>query len=106
MQAKAEVVLLGIQVASNQGWHKVEVLSDAQLVVDAIAQPSSAPWEIRSIILNIIKLLSRFMKWECRWISKEMNNEVHVIGQIGQRSNVEGFCAFDHPLNVRDLGHF
>lgn len=36
-------------------------------------------------------------------VSREMNCDVHAIGQLGQCSNVQGFCSFDHPSNVREL---
>ncbi|PKI61659.1 hypothetical protein CRG98_017883 [Punica granatum] len=77
LQAEARVALLALSIAVERGMLKIWLLSDALILIDAIWHPYNLPWEIRSIVSDIITSLKNFSEWFCSWISRDDNTFAH-----------------------------
>ncbi len=60
-----------------------------------MSNPSRAPWEIKSIISDLLSLLSHFNVWECTWIPRTENSQAHDLGQLGLKLDFDSFCTFE-----------
>lgn len=80
-QAEAEAILVGVKIAKEKKWSRIQLLTNALRVVEAIAKPCNSSWEIKAIILDIVNGLNSFEDWECCWIPRDHNLEAHNLGQ-------------------------
>lgn len=105
-QAEAEAVLLVLQIAVDQSWKNVQLLSDALVVVDSICNPSNAPWEIKPVIMDILCILSTLDNWECLRINREFNKEAHDLEQIGKNSQFDGLILYRECQHISRMPYY
>ncbi|XP_031405734.1 uncharacterized protein LOC116214473 [Punica granatum] len=101
LQAEAKAALLALSIAGKNGSTKIWLRSDALQLVDAILHPCNSPWEIRSIIVDIISALNFFSSWACSWIPRSENVLAHDLSQYGSKSNFPSLCYFQGYPDLR-----
>lgn len=51
--AEARAMLLALEIAKDQGWSKILLLSDCQILCDAVNGITDSPWEASFVVDDI-----------------------------------------------------
>ncbi|PKI36129.1 hypothetical protein CRG98_043481 [Punica granatum] len=92
IQSEARAALLALNMAFDRGSTKIWLRCDALLLVEAILHPHSSPWEIRSIVSDILASHSLFSDWICSWIPRTENTLAHDLSHFGVR-NISAYTS-------------
>ncbi|PKI65221.1 hypothetical protein CRG98_014370 [Punica granatum] len=102
IQSEARAALLALNMAFDRGSTKIWLRCDALLLVEAILHPHSSPWEIRSIVSDILASFSLFSNWICSWIPRTENTLAHDLSQFGWVKHCTSTAEFSTPSPLED----
>ena len=95
--AESKAALLVASLARREGFDRVVLEGDAQLVIKAILNPSTTPhWSINAIIEDIRLILNSFVCWNASFVFRDSNSVAHSLAQWAYFCNSFG----SPPLSV------
>ncbi|GLJ49414.1 hypothetical protein SUGI_1046130 [Cryptomeria japonica] len=82
-EAKALAVVRGIKFCVDQGYDKVEVEGDSQIIINAVIKQSSPNWKLQQYMEDIRQNLNRIHQYKITHVYREANRAADMLANDG-----------------------
>ncbi|KAF4393373.1 hypothetical protein F8388_023177 [Cannabis sativa] len=88
-----EAIGKGAEVLRRVGIEEVDILSDNQVIVQALSALVTPLWNVSFLFSKVLTMLSS-MKVEVLWIPRTKNSSTHALAEWGLFNNYKGFLSW------------
>ena len=101
-EVEAKAVEEGIKLAWDPGLRDIELESDAQVVVGAVAGNDPGPCSIQKVVEGVKCWLKGFKSWSCVHVRRHSNRAAHILAR--EAFNVTGTVVWveDTPIVIEN----